>query len=89
MNASSEFPQTVASEISGRRNLWVAMAVGTVIIAVVVLLAMRLTQALGVKNVANKVPIPTVPLPRDTTCPSASRAMPDASRRFTSRPATM
>jgi HlyD family secretion protein len=60
MNASSEFPQTVASEISGRRNLWVAMAVGTVIIAVVVLLAMRLTQALGVKNVVNKVPIPTV-----------------------------
>jgi HlyD family secretion protein len=60
MNASSEFPRTVASEFSGRRNLWVAIAVGTVIIAVVVLLAMRLTQALGVKNVANKVPIPTV-----------------------------
>jgi HlyD family secretion protein len=60
MNASSEFPQTVASEFSGRRNLWVAIAVGTVIIAVVVLLAMRLTQALGAKNVANKVPIPTV-----------------------------
>lgn len=60
MNASSEFPQTVASESPGRRNLWVAIAVGTVIIAVVVLLAMRLTQALGVKNVANKIPIPTV-----------------------------
>jgi HlyD family secretion protein len=60
MNASSEFPQTVASETSGRRNLWVAIAVGAVVIAVVVLLAMRLTQALGVKNVANKVPIPTV-----------------------------
>lgn len=60
MNASSEFPQAVASESPGRRNLWVAIAVGTVIIAVVVLLAMRLTQALGVKNVANKIPIPTV-----------------------------
>lgn len=60
MNASSEFPQTVASEISGRRNLWVAIAIATVVIAVVVLLAMRLTQALGVKNVANRIPIPTV-----------------------------
>ncbi len=60
MNASSEFPQTVASEFSGRRNLWAAIAIGTVIVAVAVLLAMRLTQALGVKNVANKVPIPTV-----------------------------
>jgi HlyD family secretion protein len=60
MNASSEFPQTVASEISSRRNLWVAIAIAAVVIAVVVLLAMRLTQALGVKNVANKIPIPTV-----------------------------
>jgi RND family efflux transporter MFP subunit len=60
MNASSEFPQTVASEISGRRNLWVAIAIAAVVIAVVVLLAMRLTQALGVKNVTNKIPIPTV-----------------------------
>ena len=60
MNASSEFPQSVASEFSGRRNVWVAIAIGTVIVAVVVLLAMRLTQALGVKNAANKVPIPTV-----------------------------
>jgi RND family efflux transporter MFP subunit len=38
----------------------VAVAIGTVIVAVVVLLAVRLTHALGVKNVANKVPIPTV-----------------------------
>jgi RND family efflux transporter MFP subunit len=60
MNASSEFPQTVASEVSGRRNLWVAIAIAAVVIAVVVLLAMRLTQAFGVKNVANKIPIPTV-----------------------------
>ncbi len=60
MSASSEYPQSIASPFAGRRNLWVAVAIGTVIVAVVVLLAMRLTQALGVKNVANKVPIPTV-----------------------------
>src|SRR5258706_16163731 len=60
MNASSEFPQAVASEFSGRRNLWVAIVIGAVIVAVVALLAMRLTQALGGKNAANKAPIPTV-----------------------------
>jgi RND family efflux transporter MFP subunit len=60
MNASSEFPQSVASELTGRRNLWLAVAVGAVIVAVVALLAVRLTQALGVKNVVNKIPIPTV-----------------------------
>src|SRR6202051_4449954 len=60
MNALVEHSPSAASETSGRRNLWVAVAIGTVIVAVVVLLAMRLTQALGVKNVANKVPIPTV-----------------------------
>src|SRR6202162_4743041 len=60
MSASGEYPQSIASPFAGRRNLWVAVAIGTVIVAVVVLLAMRLTQALGVKNVASKVPIPTV-----------------------------
>ncbi len=60
MSASSEYPQSIASPLAGRRNLWVAVAIGTVAVAVVVLFAMRLTQALGVKNVANKVPIPTV-----------------------------
>jgi len=60
MSASSEYPQSIASPFAGRRNLWVAVAIGTVIAAVVVLLAMRLTHALGVKNVASKVPIPTV-----------------------------
>jgi RND family efflux transporter MFP subunit len=60
MSASSEYPQSIASPFAGRRNLWVAVAIGTVIVAVVVLFAMRLTHALGVKNVANKVPIPTV-----------------------------
>jgi RND family efflux transporter MFP subunit len=60
MSASSEYPQSIAAPFAGRRNLWVAVAIGTVIVAVVVLFAMRLTHALGVKNVANKVPIPTV-----------------------------
>jgi RND family efflux transporter MFP subunit len=60
MNASSEYPQSIASSVAGRRNLWVAVAIGAVMVAVVVLLAVRLTQALGVKNIANKVPIPTV-----------------------------
>src|SRR3981189_1760795 len=60
MNASSEYPQSIASRSVARRHLWLAAAIGTVIVAVVVLFAMRLTQALAVKNVANKVPIPTV-----------------------------
>jgi HlyD family secretion protein len=60
MSASSEYPQSIASPFAGRRNLWIAVAVGTAAAVVVALLAMRLTQALGVKNVANKVPIPTV-----------------------------
>jgi HlyD family secretion protein len=60
MSASSEYPQSIASQFAGRRNLWLAAAIGAAIVAVVVVFAMRLTQALGVKNVANKVPIPTV-----------------------------
>jgi HlyD family secretion protein len=60
MSASSEFPQSIAAPFAGRRNLWVAIAIGTVIAAGVVLFAIRLTHALGVKIVANKVPIPTV-----------------------------
>ena len=60
MSASSEFPQSIAAPFAGRRNLWVAIAIGTVIVAAVVLFAIRLTHALGVKVVANKVPIPTV-----------------------------
>jgi len=47
MSASSEYPQSIASPLAGRRNLWVAVAIGTVAVAVVVLFAMRLTQALG------------------------------------------
>jgi HlyD family secretion protein len=60
MSASSEFPQSIAAPFAGRRNLWVAIAIGTVIVAAVVLFAIRLTHALGVKIVANNVPIPTV-----------------------------
>jgi RND family efflux transporter MFP subunit len=60
MNASSEYPQSIASPFVGRRNLWAAVAIGTVVVAVVVLLAVRLTHALGMKSLVNKVPIPTV-----------------------------
>jgi HlyD family secretion protein len=60
MSASSEYPQSIAAPFAGRRNLWVTIAIGTALVAVVVLLAMRLTHALGVKTLANKVPIPTV-----------------------------
>jgi RND family efflux transporter MFP subunit len=60
MNASSDYPQSFASQFAGRRNLWLAIAIGTVVVAAVVLFAIRLTQALGVKNGPNKVPIPTV-----------------------------
>jgi len=60
MSASSEYPQSIASPFAARRNLWAAVAIGAVVVAAVVLFAMRLTQALAVKNVANKVPIPTV-----------------------------
>jgi HlyD family secretion protein len=60
MSASSEYPQSIAAPFAGRRNLWVTIAIGTALVAVVVLLAMRLTHALGVKALANKVPIPTV-----------------------------
>jgi len=60
MSASSEYPQSIAAPFAGRRNLWVTIAIGTAVVAVVVLLAIRLTHALGVKTLANKVPIPTV-----------------------------
>jgi HlyD family secretion protein len=60
MSASSEYPQSIAAPFAGRRNLWVTIAIGTVVVALVVILAMRLTHALGVKTLANKVPIPTV-----------------------------
>jgi HlyD family secretion protein len=60
MNASIEPQQATAAPLTGRRNLWPAVALGAVGVALVVLLAVRLTQALGVKSVANKGAIPTV-----------------------------
>jgi len=59
MNASIEQSQSSAAPSTGRRNLWPAVAIGTVIVAVIVLLAVRLTHALGVKSVV-KDTIPTV-----------------------------
>ena len=59
MNASIE-PQATVPPLTGRRNLWPAVALGAVGVAFVVLLAVRLTHALGVKSVTNKGAIPTV-----------------------------
>src|SRR5258708_14078440 len=60
MGASSEYPRSIASPCAARRNLWAGVGGGGVGVGGVVLFAMGLTQALAVKNVANKVPIPTV-----------------------------
>ena len=60
MNAASEYPQSIATPFVGRRNLWLAAAIGGVIVAVAVVFAMRLTQAFTAKHVLKKVPIPTV-----------------------------
>ena len=60
MSVSIEHRQTAELQTPARRNVWVAAAIGVVIVALIVLLAMRLTQALGVKNTANRNPIPTV-----------------------------
>jgi HlyD family secretion protein len=60
MNVSSEYRQSIASPLVGRRNLWAAVAIGMVVVALVVLLVVRLTHALGMKTPVNKIPIPTV-----------------------------
>lgn len=60
MNASIEPREATAPAVTGRRNLWPALAIGAVAVGLVVLLAVRLTQALGVKSVTNKGDIPTV-----------------------------
>jgi HlyD family secretion protein len=63
MNVSNEYAQSNAGQFAGRRNLrnlWIAAAIGAVIVAGVVLVAVRLTQALAVKNVSFTNPIPTV-----------------------------
>ncbi|MHB8723573.1 MAG: efflux RND transporter periplasmic adaptor subunit [Steroidobacteraceae bacterium] len=60
MNASIEHRQSTAAPLLSRRNVWPAVAIGAVIVGVVVLLAVRLTQALGVKTVTDRNAIPTV-----------------------------
>jgi HlyD family secretion protein len=60
MNASIEHRQSTAAPLLSRRNIWPAVAIGAVIVGVVVLLAVRLTQALGVKTVTDRNTIPTV-----------------------------
>jgi HlyD family secretion protein len=60
MNASIEHRQSTAAPLLSRRNVWPALAIGAVIVGVVVLLAVRLTQALGVKPVTDRNAIPTV-----------------------------
>jgi len=60
MNASIEPQQATAAPLTGRLTLWPAIALGAVAVALVVLLAVRLTHALGVKSVTNKDAIPTV-----------------------------
>jgi HlyD family secretion protein len=60
MNASIEHRQSTAAPLLSRRNVWPAIAIGAVVVGVVVLLAVRLTQALGVKPITDRNAIPTV-----------------------------
>jgi HlyD family secretion protein len=60
MSVSIEHRRMAELQMPARRNLWVPAAIGIVIVALIVVLAVRLTHALGVKNVANRNPIPTV-----------------------------
>ena len=64
MSVTIEHREAAGLQVPARRNLWVAAAIGVVIVAVIVLLAVRLTQAFGVKNTANRNPIPTVSVDR-------------------------
>ena len=60
MNASIEQRQMAELPMPVRRNLWVPAAIGIVVVALIVVLAVRLTHAFGVKNLPNQNPIPTV-----------------------------
>ncbi|MGC2031992.1 MAG: biotin/lipoyl-binding protein, partial [Steroidobacteraceae bacterium] len=60
MNASIEHRQSTAAPLLSRRNIWPAIAIGAVVVGVIVLLAVRLTQALGVKPITDRNAIPTV-----------------------------
>ena len=59
-DVSIEHRQTAELQVPARRNLWVAAAIVVVAVALIVVFAVRLTQALGVKNTPNRNPIPTV-----------------------------
>jgi HlyD family secretion protein len=58
--ASDEYLQVTASWYDGRRGFLFRAAIIGAIVVFVAVLAWRLTHALGVKDVANKNPIPTV-----------------------------
>jgi HlyD family secretion protein len=60
MNVSIEHRQAAELQAPVRRNLWAPAAIGIVIVALIVVLAVRLTHAFGVKNLPNQNPIPTV-----------------------------
>ena len=60
MNVSYEHAQSAVAPWAGRRNLWAAAAIGALVVALIVLFAIRLTHALGVKPASNKNTIPTV-----------------------------
>jgi HlyD family secretion protein len=60
MNVSIQHRQTAELQMPVRRNLWVPAAIGIIIVALIVVLAVRLTHAFGVKNLPNQNPIPTV-----------------------------
>jgi HlyD family secretion protein len=60
MNTSSEPSTTSASQFTSRGRLWAVASIGTVVLAVIVLLAVRLTQALEVKHAPVNPSIPTV-----------------------------
>src|ERR1700683_4491230 len=82
MTGSFEQVQPAAARLVAGRNLWLAAAIVVVAVSLVVLLAVRVTHALGVKEVT-KNPIPTVsvtqvgisgvPTPVHISCPSAAR----------------
>ena len=60
MSVTIEHREAAGLQVPARRNLWVAAAIGVAVVALIALLAVRLTQAFGVKNTANRNPIPTV-----------------------------
>ncbi|MGB6308010.1 MAG: efflux RND transporter periplasmic adaptor subunit [Steroidobacteraceae bacterium] len=60
MSVTIDHRQAADMQTPARRNLWVPAAIGVAVVALVVVFAVRLTQALGVKPNPNRNPIPTV-----------------------------